>query len=342
MSTGYPKYKSSARKGESGVNVVARIFNDTYGWIFKRNHQEHDFGIDGLVDVVLEDETVTGQMIAVQIKFGASFFQEKTNWGYVYRGDLKHFNYLANYPIPVLIIICHPMSGECYWLKFEPSQCQKTGASWKATIPFENKLASTKKEIESLLSPITDSLSELDSYWAINGIIEDSAFILFVIDRPQILQLDTTSTRDFFGRLRHTKELAYNSQGKVEIAFHGYDNDRRELYEIEEVRRFMSVLDKALPELFFFVRTEPGTHTLKTFALCQSRVWWPHGRSTALVTKRIEFETKDVAAFMNRHWRGLNQMTEWLSMPIDENKKITEAIFANLGFDALEDADQNS
>ncbi|NBD19807.1 DUF4365 domain-containing protein [Aquabacterium fontiphilum] len=337
MSTGFPSYSNSAKKGENGVNVVSRVFNEVFGWIFKRNHQEHDFGIDGLVDVVLDDGTVTGQMLAVQIKFGKSFFQEKNPWGYIYRGELKHFNYLSNYPVPVLIVICHPSSGECYWARFEPNQCQKTESGWKATIPFENKLEASKPLINAILPPVKDSLSELEEYWATNNVLQESAFIVFVIDRPQIVIQDTQSARSFFDRLRTTKELAYSSQGKVEISFHGYDKDVRELFEIEEVRRYIPILARALPELFFFARTDPSSHTLKTFALCQTKVWWPNGRSTLTERKRLEYETKPVAEFMMRHWQGLNEMTEWLSMPIEENRRISEEIFANLGFDSGEE-----
>ena len=51
-------------------------------WLFKRTHQEHDYGIDGYIDIVTEDGHVTGQMFASQIKCGKSFFQEKTKDGY--------------------------------------------------------------------------------------------------------------------------------------------------------------------------------------------------------------------------------------------------------------------
>jgi hypothetical protein len=34
-------------------------------------------------------------MLACQIKCGKSFFKESNRWGYVYRGETKHFNYLV-------------------------------------------------------------------------------------------------------------------------------------------------------------------------------------------------------------------------------------------------------
>ena len=77
MNDGYPSYTKSAQQGESGVNLIAQIVNDHFGWIFKRNHQEYDFGIDGQIEVITSTGAVTGQMVAVQIKYGTSFFKEK-------------------------------------------------------------------------------------------------------------------------------------------------------------------------------------------------------------------------------------------------------------------------
>ena len=49
---------------------------DALGWLFQRNHQEHDFGIDAQIELVTADGYLTGQLLAVQIKYGKSFFQE--------------------------------------------------------------------------------------------------------------------------------------------------------------------------------------------------------------------------------------------------------------------------
>lgn len=43
---------------------------------------------------------------------------------------------------------------------------------------------------------------------------------------------------------------------KLDIAFHGYDNDTRELFEIPEVRSFVSRLDDQFPFWLFFLTKE--------------------------------------------------------------------------------------
>ena len=105
---GFPQYAPSSKQGNVGVSIVSRIVEDKFGWLFKRNHQEHDFGIDGQIEVVTDEGAVTGQMLACQIKNGPSFFRESNRWGYIYRGETKHFNYLANCSLPVIIVICDP------------------------------------------------------------------------------------------------------------------------------------------------------------------------------------------------------------------------------------------
>ncbi len=339
MKSVFPTLKSTAKLGEFGVNIVSRVFSDTFGWLFKRNHQEHDFGIDGQVDLVTEEGSVTGQMFAVQIKCGKSFLNEKNQWGFVYRGEAKHFNYLANYPITVLICLCDPENSECYWEKFESHLVQPTGSGWKLTVPFRNKLSSSKEEILSMLPPTLDAAAELKSYWELNNMLIDSGTVIYMLDEHDIANRELALPRAFFDRLRSTRELAHKCQGKVEIMFSGYDDDPRELFEIEEVRAYVVTLDHALPEIFFFLRSEQPTYSLMIFALCQTDVTWVDGRSTKSVTKQVTFDPRPVAYFLERHWPALNELTDWLGMPIEENKSISFAVIRCLGLEPPRGAD---
>ncbi len=313
---------------------MSRIISDDFGWLFKRNHQEHDFGIDGQIEIVARDGSVTGQMIAVQIKFGKSFFRERNKWGYIYRGELKHFNYLANYPVPVIICICEPKSRRCYWARFQSDQTQTKPSGWKMTIPFDNLLSSSQEALEALVPAVYDSLKELESYWALNNLLVESGAIFFGLDDGDVTTTNVSRPREFFDRLRSTRELAYECQGKVEIYFFGYDDDLRELYEIDEVREYVKVLTRTLPELLFFVRTKQPTCTLFVFALCHTNVSWPDGRSTETVTRQVHFDTDKVAKFFDGLWQGLNEMTDWLGMSEDENKRITFEAVRCVGFNA--------
>ncbi|MBI3727073.1 MAG: DUF4365 domain-containing protein [Burkholderiales bacterium] len=326
MSKGFPSYSKAAQKGEQGVDLVSRVIHEEYGWLFKRNHQEHDFGIDAQIEVVLEDGTVTGQMFAVQIKYGKSFFSEKNQWGYVYRGELRHFNYLANYQAPVLITICHPDSKDIYWVAFDPNITSRAGENWKITIPFENIFSEAKSAISDLLPPPSDILDEVQHYWAINEALVATEYFHLIIDRTEVREFDFTSVRAFFDRIRSTKEIAAHCQGKVEISFHGYENDVRELYEISEMREFAPKLLEALPELFFFVYTGELAYTLKTLALCvadiEVKTRDPNGKNSF----QLEISTEKIGKLLESHYLGLNEMVCWLNLPDEECERISKAV----------------
>jgi len=299
--------------------------------LFKRNHQEHDFGIDGQIELVTEDGSVTGQMIAIQVKCGKSFFEESNKWGYIYRGERKHFNYLFNYPVPVIISICDPNSHECYWVQFRPEATELADSSWKITIPFENKLASAKLALTALVTPVRDGIAELDEYWKTNKVLAAASVILYTVDESDIKNHDVEKPRAFFDRLRSTKELASQCQSKVEIVFSGYVTDPRALWEIDEVRSYVSKRDHALPELFFFVRWEQPTGTLLTFCLCQTSVELVGARRAQDQTSSFSIDLLPVSYFLLRHFHAMNLLTDWLEMPLDEKERLDFNISKCLG-----------
>ncbi|WP_081916657.1 DUF4365 and DUF1817 domain-containing protein [Luteibacter sp. 9135] len=321
MTDDFPKFSRSAKLGEKGVSIVSKVVNDDFGWIFRRNPQEHDFGIDGQIDIVTPDGSVTGQVLAVQIKCGKSFLDERNQWGYVYRGEQKHLNYLANYPLPVIVIICDPESGEAFWELFQATAAEPTGKAWKIMVPFSNKLGASKEALLNIVGPVRDAAKELADYWALNKMLKQSDIIFYALDAEDVRTLEVDAPRAFFDRLRSTREIAADSQSKVEIFFSGYDNDSRELFEIPEVRAYVAKLDHVLGDLFFFVRTAQPTHTLITFALCQTS-------ATVIATnadrrsKKVSFEPRPFADFIHRHCGPLNELTEWINMPEEKEKEL--------------------
>lgn len=329
----------SARTGEIGVNMVARIASDDFGWIFKRNPQEYDFGIDGQLEVVTETGSVTGQIAAVQIKCGTSFFSEKNKWGYVYRGENKHFNYLSAYPAVVLIVLCEPNTGECYWVAFDPTHTVGTPNGWKITVPFENKLGTSKDKLLELLPEPRDVFSEIEEYWKINELLVESSYNLFIVDRYEVEQSDTTRIRAFFDHLRSTKELSYNCMGTIELSISGYDEDPRELFEINEVVKFYKKLNTAVPELLFFLRAKEKCHTLVAIAACIGNAVVEGKRAVPGAQHKLVFEAKPVVEYLRSLWPGMNELTEWLGMSMEENKEMTYSIIRCMGLQVPPDED---
>lgn len=324
MNNSYPKISTQTRSGNRGLENVARTVTE-FGWLFRRTHQEDDFGIDGYIDVVMEDGSVTGQVVAVQIKHGATYFTRKTDAGYIFRGEIKHFNYYCNNPAPVLLILSHPKNDQCYWQLFDPAETEHNQGSWTIEVPFSNKLSTSKNAITALCTPTHDHIGKYREAAEHAELIRSSGFIALHIPRKDVVARKVDLARNLFDSLKRTKKLAREAQGKVVIYFSGYEDDPRELYEIPEVRFFVPLLDFALPELFYFARTEEPGLTITILAACQSpiKVRTKNGEKITL-----ELDLEYLSAFLDRHWPGLNEMTDWLGMSDEENERIGRAAAA--------------
>ena len=73
-----------------------------------------------------------------------------------------------------------------------------------------------------------------------------------VVARDEVEANDITGTLQTLWSVFRDRETVRRFQGRVEIGFHGYDADPREVYEIPEIRRFCRKLDKSFPYLVLF------------------------------------------------------------------------------------------
>ena len=313
MLNGYPKYSKSAQLGELGVNIVNEVVTEKLGWIFKRSHQEADFGIDGYIEIVSEDGYVTGKILAVQIKCGTSFLSEENRWGYVYRGENKHFNYLSNYPVPVFILLCDPTERNVYCEFFDPLKTEKTKHAWKMNIS-KHLLSESKNEILQLLPDEIDYLSELEAFWGVNKIMNEYTDIShFPIPREEVENFNFDDLILFYERLKVTKEFAYAQKGRVEISFWGYESDPRELLEIPEVLEYAREIGRLIPDLFFFcdIKNPMGGFTI---------LGWSYGNPKVFgdINKQVKIDFSRMDRFISNQTDGLRGMASWLNMTEEE------------------------
>ena len=321
-----PKYSKAAQKGELGVQRVSSIVFEKLGWIFKRNPQEYDFGIDGQVEIVDSFGTVTGQTFGVQIKYGKSFLNEETRWGYVYRGELKHINYLLNYPLPVFILLCDPESENVYWELFDAAKTERTKAAWKFSVPKNQILNSSKESILSLLPDASDHTDELEKYWLINKVISDYTDDLHLLIAKEWVDAgDISDVVEYFDRLKVSKKLAFSKKSKVELSFYGYDSDPRELFEIPEVVNFSKKIAQELP-LFFYCDPSSKLCGLKSIALCYANARFVNSQKL-----QVSVDNHALSKFYYRQHELLNEVTHWLEMTEEENKDICMPIYEVLG-----------
>jgi len=125
------QYTPTERKG---INFVESKFLDME-WVF-REQTILDFGIDAHAEVCDEGRP-TGRVIAIQVKSGVSYFEEKTNTGIIFRGEVKHLNYWKNHSLPVILVLYHPVEKKAIWCHIRGDQLgiNITPKGWNVEVP---------------------------------------------------------------------------------------------------------------------------------------------------------------------------------------------------------------
>lgn len=141
----YPEVTNEDKLGARGMTIVQDIVEDKFEWVF-RSQTTRDLGIDAHIEVV-DGSKATGKVIAVQIKCGESFLNKTTDIGYVFRPKNKHINYWLNHSLPVIMVICHPNTRECWWVEVAAETVHSTGKSWKIILPFGQRFDETYKHV---------------------------------------------------------------------------------------------------------------------------------------------------------------------------------------------------
>ena len=120
-----------------GVSKLETLFAES-GWFFREQFVK-DYGIDALVEVVDNNEP-TGQLIAIQIKSGESYFSESDDKKITYRPDAKHVEYWLRHGLPVIVALFNPVEDKFYWAPVSKDTIKKTKKAYKIDIPRANVL----------------------------------------------------------------------------------------------------------------------------------------------------------------------------------------------------------
>jgi hypothetical protein len=102
-------------------------------------------------------------------------------------------------------------------------------------------------------------------------ILKDSGvdFLAVVVDRQDVERLRVETTLNVLRRLLQDRQTVVNFRARLDVGFAGYDDDTRELHEIDEVRKFLFHLDKKFPFWFYFLNLSSGTLIMILLSLCR-------------------------------------------------------------------------
>ncbi|WP_234976469.1 DUF4365 domain-containing protein [Vibrio quintilis] len=132
------KFSQKANISRIGVQLTGLMF-EKHGYIF-REQPISDCGIDAHIERIKDNSLASGELIALQIKSGKSWFRESNETGFVYRGNIAHLEYWLGHSLPVLIVLCDVQNGAVYWQSICQETVKYTPKGWKITIPFSQQV----------------------------------------------------------------------------------------------------------------------------------------------------------------------------------------------------------
>src|SRR6267154_2320204 len=151
---------------------------------------------------------------------------------------------------------------------------------------------------------------------------EDYGLIYCSLDRKDVELFSIADVESFFQSLLENPAAAYN---KLNIVVTGYDEDNRELWEIEQVRNYLKFIDMSFPYFFFFLNRDIPTNASPFTLLLASCL--PITKSILKDgTKRLEFDLKNFPEFLSNHFEYMNELSDKCGFSEEENIKASDEI----------------
>jgi len=126
---------------------------------------------------------------------------------------------------------------------------------------------------------------------------KDFDCIVIFIPKSVVEQQDLDFTISGLEKLLVDEETIRKSKNKLTVGFDGYDDDPRELYEIDEVRDYIQSITVKFPYWFYFCSTRDHSLWIILLAHCRLRKFGPGA---------AKIETDDAAKIMSYLFSNLN------------------------------------
>lgn len=335
MKQEFPKYNPNRLTADKGVTLVKTLIENEFGWIFRPTPLEHDFGIDGYIDIVNDQNYITGKSIAIQIKTGSSYFTQPTNSGWKYNGELKHLNYYLNVDNPVLIVIVDLEVNKAFWTEFDTDRITRTKTGWTTNIDKAQFLNKTQKNILQALSGFEiDYLPQLEHQWEMDKQMKESGIILLGVNKQEIFELNFSGFDTLLKRITSTDEMIKKCKGKISFVVFGYEEDPRELYQIEEVRKWAKEIIPIFKYWGYFLNMDEEISRmtgLMVLHLCSVdiNILGPNPDNTGFL---IEPDEEQTLALMQELFGWLNEFSDKYKISDEVNKERSMRVAKALGF----------
>ena len=103
---------------------------------------------------LVENGHASGRLLALQVKAGNSYFEERDDHGIVFRTDSQHVHYWSNHSLPVVICLCDLEQSQVYWQTVNHETGISTGKGYKIIVPVAQKVdEQSKNSLRQILTP---------------------------------------------------------------------------------------------------------------------------------------------------------------------------------------------
>lgn len=141
------------------------------------------------------------------------------------------------------------------------------------------------------------------------------------ISRRDIETSDLAATLKILEPLLESRKSVLSNKGKIHLYVKGYDSDRRELWEIAEVRNFFEKLDEKFSYWFWFCN-DPDNITLKVITDC---LFFTLAKGTA-DGKGAAINDVQLSQFMYKHYKELDDLCERYNVEASERQNTRKEI----------------
>lgn len=141
-----------------------------------------------------------------------------------------------------------------------------------------------------------------------------------VISRSEVESMDTSAALGVLKKLTKSPNTAREFVERVDIAFHGYDQTKEELFEIPEVRNYVYQLDRQFPFwLYFLSKRYLG---LQCLIFCFLPPFLTEEARKEIFPERID------QLLETRWFPAMNQMCVYAGLSEEQIKRLTERAVA--------------
>ena len=127
-----------------GVNAVeAAVLAMGHIW---REQPVDDYGIDGQIEIVGDDQRPTGQLVGVQVKSGPSFFSRAGDLSVPFYISQEHWEYWSTHSLPIIVVLHDEATGRTVWEWVTPETAADAGTSKRLDVPLQRWFGAMTKE----------------------------------------------------------------------------------------------------------------------------------------------------------------------------------------------------